>query len=94
MTDVMVSIRLPESLFLELKRLAEKEHYMDISEQIRSIVRDKWLYYKQPELMELKKLREGIKKELKKKSEKMLRLEIIKELEKIKEEIRKEGLLK
>ena len=94
MHDIMVSIRLPESLLLELKSLAEREHYMDISEEIRSIVRDKWMHFKQPELTELKKLKEEIKKELKKKKEKIVRLEVIKELEEIKEEVKKEGLSK
>jgi Arc/MetJ-type ribon-helix-helix transcriptional regulator len=88
MNDIIVSIRLPESLLKELKELAEKHHYMDVSEEIRSIVRDKWLHFKQPELQELKKLKEDIKKELAKKKEKIVRLEVINELEQIKEEIK------
>jgi len=94
MNDIMVSIRLPESLLLELKTLAEKNHYMDISEEIRSIVRTKWMHFKQPELMELRKLKEEIKTELKKKREKLVRLELINELEEIKKEIKKEDLLR
>ncbi len=94
MNDVMVSIKIPESLLSELKNLVEKEHYMDISESIRSIVRDEWLHFKQPELMELKKLKDEMMTELKKKREKIVRLEIIKELEQIKEGIKQEGLCK
>ena len=65
---------------------------MDISEEVRSIVRDEWLHFKQPELIELKKLKGEIMEELKKKRAKIVRLEVIKELEKIKEEIEKEDL--
>ena len=58
MTDVMVSIRMPKTMFLELKELAKKQHFLDLSEQIRSIVRKKWIEHTNPELFELKKLRE------------------------------------
>jgi len=94
MNDIMVSIRIPESLLLELKDLAEKEHYMDVSEEVRSIIRDEWLHFKQPELEELKKLREDIKKELKTKKEKVVMKEVTEELEKIKKEIKEEGLFR
>ncbi|MEA2036658.1 MAG: hypothetical protein U9O94_04065 [Nanoarchaeota archaeon] len=94
MKDIMVSIRMPETLLSELKSWAEEEHYMDVSEQIRTIVRDKWIEDKQPELMQLKKLREDIGKELKEKREKIVTRELARELEKIKDDIKKEGLLK
>ena len=67
---------------------------MDTSEGIRSIVRDSWTKFENPELEELKKLREDIKKELKKKTEKIIRREVIEELEKIKEMIKEESLSK
>ena len=84
MNDVMVSIRLPAKLLSEIKSLVENGYYMDISEAIRCIVRDKWISYKQPEIAEIQKLRQNIEEELKKKSEKIMRMEMITELEKIK----------
>ncbi|MBW2974587.1 hypothetical protein KY366_02620 [Candidatus Woesearchaeota archaeon] len=92
MDEVMVSVRLPGSLLSELKRSAEKDHYMDISEEIRSIVRDRWLSSRNPELEELRKLKQDIKEELRKRSEKLVKLEIISELESIKKEIKKEAV--
>ena len=61
MNDIMVSIRMPESLLSELRAFAEKQHCMDVSEAVRSIVRNKWLDAEQPELREIEKLRADIK---------------------------------
>lgn len=94
MNDIMVSTRIPESLLIEIKKQLEKEGYMDISEGIRSIVRDKWLQSEHTELTELKKLREDIKEEVKKKTEKTVAKGVISELMKIKELIKEEGLSK
>jgi Arc/MetJ-type ribon-helix-helix transcriptional regulator len=94
MNDIMVSIRMPQSLLLELKELVKKQHFLDLSEQIRSIVRKKWIQYSQPELYELKKLREEIQEEIKKRSIIKVREEVNKELNKIKDQLKKEGFLK
>ena len=91
MNDVLVSVRMPESLLLELKKLAEKEHFMDISEEIRSITRKNWFKFTHPELMVIEKLREDISTEVKKKSEKEITKRVINELNEIKKEITKEG---
>lgn len=92
MTDVIVSIRMPKTLFLELKKSAEEQHFLDVSEEIRSIVRSRWMQHTKPELFELKKLRESIKDEIKSRSVEKIRAEVNKELEKIKAELKKEGL--
>ena len=92
MTDVMVSVRMPKSLLLELKELTKKQHFLDLSELIRSITRKKWIQYTNPELYELKSLRKGIEDELKKKSVERVREEVNKELEKIKKELAKGGV--
>jgi len=91
LNDVLVSVRMPESLLLELKKLAEKEHFMDISEEIRSITRKNWFKFTHPELMVIEKLREDISTEVKKKSEKEITKRVINELNEIKKEITKEG---
>ncbi|MBD3203935.1 ribbon-helix-helix protein, CopG family [Candidatus Woesearchaeota archaeon] len=60
--DKIVSVRMPESLVKELKALAEKNHYLDISEEIRSILRDKWMKHSDPYSDELKKIRKNLAK--------------------------------
>ena len=90
MDDILVSIRMPESLFLKLKELVEKEHYMDVSEEIRSIVRQNWMKVMRPELLEIKRLRKDILDEIKKKSENEIAKKVAKELDEIKKKIREE----
>jgi len=87
MNDVMVSIRMPEGLLLRLRRLAEQEQFMDVSEEVRSIVRKRWMQFTNPELFELKRLREDIKEEVRRKSSKRIAEEVNNELERIKEMI-------
>ena len=93
MNDVMVSIRMPKSLFDELKELSKSKYFLDVSEEVRSIVRAKWSYHANPELFEVKKLSEDIETEIKEKSGKRVRAEVAKELEKIKSQLKKGGFL-
>ena len=91
MNDILVSVRMPSSLLSKLKELAEKEHYMDLSDAIRSITRKNWLKAMYPELLELKRLRKEVVDEIKKKSEKEISKKVIDELNEIKEILKKEG---
>ena len=94
MNDVIVSIRIPERLLSVLQKLVENGYYMDVSEVLRSIVRERWMYSKHPELEELRKLREDIKKGVTKKTEKIVMQQVMEELNKIKDLVKDEGLLK
>jgi hypothetical protein len=76
---------MPKSLFLELQRLSEKNHYLDVSEQVRSIVREKWLEAQSPEAYQIKKLRKDIAQAIKTKTEESAQKQLIQELERIKE---------
>ena len=87
----MVSIRRPKSLAQELKELTRPNHFLDLTEQIRSIVREKWASDTNPELFEIKKLRENIEGEIRKKSAKRIDEEVAKELEKIKSQLKEVG---
>ena len=91
MNDILVSVRMPESLLSKLRELAEKDHFMDVSEEIRSITRKNWFRFTHPELMVIERLRKDILNEVKKKSEKEITKRVIKELNEIKKEIKKEG---
>ncbi len=41
MSDSIVSTRMPTTLMKELKEKAEKEHYMDVSDAVRSVLKQK-----------------------------------------------------
>ena len=76
MNDTIVSIRVPKSLLKELKQLSETEHFLDVSEEVRSIVRKKWESHVNPEIFQLQKLREDIGTHLHKKGEKRIQEEL------------------
>ena len=82
---------MPKSLFEELKVLADKNHFLDLSEEIRSILRQKWIASTNPELHQIKKLREGIENELKHKTSRKVQEEIARELDAIKQQLKKEN---
>ena len=89
MTDIMVSIRMPKSLASELKQLTGRMHFLDLSEHVRSIIRQKWIEMQNPQLAEIKKLREEIESEVRKKSTAKIQEEVARELEKIKEQLKR-----
>lgn len=83
----LVSLRIPKSLFSELKDLSEDNHYLDVSEQVRSIVRNRWKEAKDPQAYQIKKLRKEIAKAVKQKSDSKSQEQLVQQLEKIKEAI-------
>ena len=89
----MVSARMPKSLVKELKQLVKEQHYLDLSEQIRSVLRKKWIQYTNPQLYEIKELRKDISKEVKKRSVEKVQEQVNKELKKISERLKKGGIL-
>ena len=90
--DAMVSVRLPRSLVTALKAVAAQNHYLDQSEAIRSILRQKMAESSNPVAHELRELRSSIHDELKRgiarKSEERLMQEMKKIREKIRDELR------
>jgi 2-C-methyl-D-erythritol 4-phosphate cytidylyltransferase len=74
-------------LFSELQKLSEKNHFLDVSEQVRSVVREKWAEARDPQAYHLKKLRKDIAAALQTKSEEQAQAQLIKELERIKKEL-------
>jgi len=47
MGDLVVSVRMPKGLAQELRKLSREAHFMDMSEEIRSIIRQKYLSWKE-----------------------------------------------
>ena len=84
MVDSIVSVRMPSSLVQKLKSLSKENHYLDVSEELRSIIRTKTQEYKSADLPPTKSsgrqppkgLRDDAKDELVKKLK-----DLIKELE-------------
>ena len=46
MVDSIVSVRMPSSLVQRLKLLSKENHFLDVSEEIRSIIRIKTVQYR------------------------------------------------
>lgn len=83
MANSMISVRIPESLLKEFKETADKDHFMDLSEAVRSIIRKNWLQQKDPAAYELKQLRRDITDNVAKKGQE----ELIEELKKIRDSL-------
>ncbi len=66
MADKLVSIRMPKALVEELKALVEKNHYIDLSEELRSVIRRQAKYYLTPKKQEKLQEKQQLLRELKK----------------------------
>ncbi len=60
MGERVVTVKMPASLVRALRARTQQEHYLDISEQIRSIVRAAALRLAQPESDAVARLREDL----------------------------------
>ncbi len=52
MKRVIITIKMPEHMAKKLRKAASDNYYMDLSEEIRSIIRSKWLQYASPSAMQ------------------------------------------
>ena len=90
MKDTMVSIRMPESLAKKLAIKAEQEHFLDLSEFVRSVVRREWQKNAKPDIAsELKSLSKKVEEELKSISNERVQKEVTEELRKIQENLKR-----
>jgi Arc/MetJ-type ribon-helix-helix transcriptional regulator len=85
MPDQIVSVRMPISMIDELKELADKNHFLDVSEEIRSLLRDNWADYKDPYATKLLAIRETVAKTTMPDKIKSLKQDLKKLLEEINE---------
>lgn len=79
----MISIRIPVLLVEELKEVSKRDHFLDLSETVRSIIRNNWIKQKDPQVYELEKLRKEISENISKRN----RDDLIVELKKIRDSI-------
>lgn len=62
--EAIVTVRMPAGLVKALKARTERDHYTDLSEQVRSIVRRGCFRYTNPVTSEIKELKSQLKAEL------------------------------
>lgn len=85
MANSMISVRIPSSLVDELREVSKKDHFLDLSEAVRSLIRNNWMKHKDPLAYQLKQLRAEITENVSKKNQD----ELISELKKIRDSILK-----
>ncbi|HII16826.1 TPA: hypothetical protein HA361_02840 [Candidatus Woesearchaeota archaeon] len=83
MVNSIVSVRIPKSLLEEFRSSSKGDHFMDISEAVRSVIRDNWAKHRDPAAFELQKLRKDIADNLAAKQQE----KVIAELEKLRESL-------
>lgn len=76
MAKSMISVRIPVLLVNELKEVSKKDHFLDLSETVRTIIRDNWKMQKDPLAYQVKKLRKEISDNISKKNQQDLVLEL------------------
>lgn len=84
----IVSVRMPASLVKTLKDLAQKNHFMDLSEELRFIVKQKMIEQIDPFSFQIQKLKDEIRDGVSKKSQ-MDRTRFVEELAKVLDEIKR-----
>jgi Arc/MetJ-type ribon-helix-helix transcriptional regulator len=84
MTERVISVKMPGSLVKELRTLTAAHHYLDFSEQVRSVVRQKCLKYTQP-YDDVNKIKQELEQQIKS-SNQMRKEQILQELQRLLEE--------
>ncbi|PLW79581.1 hypothetical protein C0585_06970 [Candidatus Woesearchaeota archaeon] len=85
----MISVRMPKSLIDELRQTAKNNHFMDLSEELRFVIKQNYQRSLDPYEYELNQFRDEIKKELTNQN-KENRTRMINELKNLLEEIKNE----
>ena len=85
----MISVMMPQSLIDELRENAKRDHFMDLSEELRYIIKENYQKSKDPYEHELIQFREEIKRELKSQGQDN-RIRLLNELKGILEEMKDE----
>jgi hypothetical protein len=88
--DVLVSVRMPYSMLKQLKNLAKLNHFLDVSEEIRTIIRKKCLQYASPYDIHVQKVVDDIHQSIVKKEEIQNKKLVIHKLKKLLDEIEHE----
>ena len=84
----VVSVRMPSSLVHELKDFAQKNHFMDVSDELRYIIKQKMIEQIDPFAFQIQRLKDEIRGEVSKKSQ-MDRVRFVEELNKLLDELKR-----
>lgn len=90
MVTSIVSVRMPSSLVQKLRELAKKNHFLDVSEEVRSIIKVKIRKHKL-RLGEEKPVEEKPKISVDYKTENLVKEELVRRLKRIIQEIENEN---
>jgi len=90
MNDVIVSVRMTSSMAEQLRLLAKTRHFLDISEEIRTIVREKAPSYLSPYNAQVKRIVDDLRKEIRLDRETEKRQALISNLKNLLEELQDE----
>ncbi len=61
MTEAPVSVRMPRRLVSELRRISLEMGYLDLSEAVRSMVRQRWQREQHPLTFEIERIKEELR---------------------------------
>lgn len=61
MTEVLVSVRMPRRLAKEMRRVSLEMSYLDLSEAVRSMVRERWQREQHPLTYEIERIKEELR---------------------------------
>lgn len=78
--EMIVTVRMPASLLRALKERTQEDHFSDLSEQMRSIIRHGCMRYTNPVTSEIRELKSQLKEELLRASQEERKEAIITEL--------------
>jgi hypothetical protein len=81
--DHIVSVRMPHALFEKLSALATQQHYLDVSECLRSITRKRCLELTLPYSSELSAIRNEVSLAFSHKAESTRKEQLVRDLRKI-----------
>lgn len=90
MNEVIVSVRMPKGMADKLKALADSNHYLDVSEEIRSIIRDRSSRYSSQYDQGLRTILADLKNEIKLEHKKDTRKQVIQNLKMLLEDLQDE----
>lgn len=74
---------MPAPLIAELKVLVEKNHYLDLSEELRSVIRQRARHYLDPYTSSVNDLKEKLTADLKTQNQQLRKEEVMRELKKL-----------
>ena len=83
MAEKVVSVKMPSTLVGELKLLQEQDHYLDLSEQLRSVVRRRCLELTNPFSEGIKEIRQEVQRQAEQTTAKKTKEQVLQELLKV-----------